>query len=173
MEGKARISVNGKTGEREFIYQNQLKQMSGYLQNMDGENQIRPSKMLWQLPYDERQSFMESQFEAQFNGVQRMSKLFQQNYGVKLQRQQSSEFDQADRDDSDFEEMDDFIEEDEEFGGANRAVKLSIRALNFNMMLSEKNDNSFRRVSLLSRASGLMAGCCLKKNPRSRPSQLQ
>lgn len=56
LDAKARISINGKTGEREFIYHNQPKQMQGYLQNVDGnfdqQKQIRPSKMVWQLPYD-------------------------------------------------------------------------------------------------------------------------
>ena len=55
-----------------------------------------------------------------------MSKLLQQTNGHRLERQGSGEFEQADRDDSDFEEIDDYIEEDEEFGGASRAVKLSI-----------------------------------------------
>jgi hypothetical protein len=30
------------------------------------------------------------------------------------------------------------VDDQEEFGGASRAVKLSIRALNFNMMISNK-----------------------------------
>ena len=53
--------------------------------------------------------------------------------------------------DSDFE--DDIIDDDEEFGGASRAVKLSIRALNFNMGLDAKNKALNTRVSLLQRAS--------------------
>lgn len=47
-------------------------------------------------------------------------------------------FVQASGSDSEFEHIDDYIDEAEEFNGASRAVKLSIRALNFNMMLAEK-----------------------------------
>ena len=70
----------------------------------------------------------------------------------------SCEFEQANESDSDFSEnIDDFIDVDEEFGGASRAVKLSIRALNFNMMITdkkvEKDPGTLRRVSLLSRAN--------------------
>ena len=66
------------------------------------------------------------------------------------------QFQKANNSDSDF-ECDDFIDDDEEFGGASRSVKLSIRALNFNMMLSHKNEQP-KRVSLLSRASNYVAG---------------
>lgn len=70
----------------------------------------------------------------------------------------SCEFEKANESDSDFSEnIDDFIDVDEEFGGASRAVKLSIRALNFNMMITdkqaEKDPGTLRRISLLSRAS--------------------
>ena len=73
-------------------------------------------------------------------------------------KQGSCEFDKINESDSDFSEnTDDFIDVDEEFGGASRAVKLSIRALNFNTMISnkkaEKNPQTQRRISLLSRAS--------------------
>jgi hypothetical protein len=58
----------------------------------------------------------------------------------------------------------DFIDGEEEFGGASRSVRFSIRALNFNMMITSQN-NSFaaetraagQRASLLSRASSLVA----------------
>ena len=76
----------------------------------------------------------------------------------KMKKQMSCEFEKANESDSDFsEKIDDFIDVDEEFGGASRAVKLSIRALNFNMMISdkqaEKDPGTLRRISLLSRAS--------------------
>ena len=59
-----------------------------------------------------------------------------QNLGVK--KEESAGFKQANNSDSDFEFLDDQIDEDEEFGGASRSVKLSIRALNFNMMISDQ-----------------------------------
>ena len=74
-----------------------------------------------------------------------------------MKKQESCEFQKATESDSDFDNCDDFIDDDEEFGGASRAVKLSIRALNFNMMISdkkvEKDPGTLRRISLLSRAS--------------------
>jgi len=74
-------------------------------------------------------------------------------------KQESAEFQKASNTDSDFENIsDDFIDDDEEFGGASRSVKHSIRALNFNMMLNNKNNVPYKRVSLLSRASNLVAG---------------
>mgnify|MGYP006116817831 CR=1 FL=1 len=77
---------------------------------------------------------------------------------LKMKKQMSCEFEKANESDSDFSEnIDDFIDVDEEFGGASRAVKLSIRALNFNMMISDKqadkDPGTLRRISLLSRAS--------------------
>ena len=59
-----------------------------------------------------------------------------QKSGLKLAKEKSVGFDQASPNDPDFEEIDDYIDEDEELSGASRAVKLSIRALNFNMMCS-------------------------------------
>jgi hypothetical protein len=75
-----------------------------------------------------------------------------------MKKQESLEFQKASASDcSDFDNIDDYIDDQEEFGGASRAVKLSIRALNFNMMISnkqvEKDPGTLRRVSLLSRAS--------------------
>lgn len=99
-----------------------------------------------------------------------MSKIMQHNQNQKqspnslaIGKQESAEFSKADGDDSDFEFIeDDFIADDEEFGGASRAVKLSIRALNFNMMLSnkeaEKNPRTTnQRASLLSKASNMVS----------------
>lgn len=62
-----------------------------------------------------------------------MSKILKN--GLFIDKQGSADFEQADKNDSEFEEIDDFIEEDEEFGGASRAVKMSIKAFNFNMLL--------------------------------------
>ena len=53
-----------------------------------------------------------------------------------LQKQDSSDFQnfaKASEDDPDFE--DDYISDDEEFAGASRAVKFSIKALHFNRMI--------------------------------------
>lgn len=79
---------------------------------------------------------------------------------LKAKRQESMDFQKASGSDSEFEYFDDFVDEAEEFNGASRAVKLSIRALNFNMMLAEKqgeqDPGTLRRVSLLSRASTLI-----------------
>lgn len=55
-----------------------------------------------------------------------------------MAKQDSVGFQQASNSDSEFEYIDDYIDEAEEFNGASRAVKMSIRALNFNMMLAEK-----------------------------------
>ena len=66
--------------------------------------------------------------------MQRLSKLLKHG-ALHLEKEGSAEFDKADKDDSEFEDIDDYIEEDEEFGGASRAVKMSIKAFNFNMML--------------------------------------
>lgn len=114
-----------------------------YLQTSEMSNvqSLRPSKLIWQLPYNERQSFMENQFEHQFNEVQRMSKLIGQHGGLHIGKEQSAEFDKASPNDPDFEEIDDFIEEDEELSGASKAIKLSIRALNFNMMFALNNNH--------------------------------
>lgn len=65
----------------------------------------------------------------------RLSHVQNQNLGLK--KEASAGFKQANNSDSDFEFLDDEIDEDEEFGGASRSVKLSIRALNFNMMISD------------------------------------
>jgi hypothetical protein len=57
-----------------------------------------------------------------------------------LFKQDSSDFQnfaKASEDDPDFE--DDQIDDDEEFGGASRAVKYSIKALHFNRMIFEKD----------------------------------
>ena len=81
-----------------------------------------------------------------------------------IKKQKSSEFQKASNSDSDFEYVDeDFIDGEEEFGGASRSVRFSIRALNFNMMISSQNASygdsrpSGQRASLLSRASSLVA----------------
>ena len=53
-----------------------------------------------------------------------------------LQKEDSSDFQnfqKASEDDPDFE--DDHIDDDEEFAGASRAVKFSIKALHFNRMI--------------------------------------
>lgn len=88
-------------------------------------------------------------------------------------------FQVASNEDSEFESGDDQIEDNEEFGGASRAVKLSIRAFQFNTMLSEKNNSACYkpRVSLLSRASNYVqgvAGFCSdnKKKLYDRSSKL-
>ena len=77
-----------------------------------------------------------------------------------MDRQDSVDFQKASGSDSEFEHIDDYVDEAEEFNGASRAVKLSIRALNFNMMLAEKQSEqdptTVRGVSLLSRASNLI-----------------
>ena len=77
-----------------------------------------------------------------------------------MDRQDSVDFQKASGSDSEFEHIDDYVDEAEEFNGASRAVKLSIRALNFNMMLAEKQSeqdpSTVRGVSLLSRASNLI-----------------
>jgi len=60
----------------------------------------------------------------------------------------------ASNSDSEFEEIDDYIDDMEEFGGFSRAVKHSIRALNFNMVMHEEYSMvQSNRASLLSRAS--------------------
>ena len=98
-----------------------------------------------------------------------------QNLGVK--KEESAGFKQANNSDSDFEFLDDQIDEDEEFGGASRSVKLSIRALNFNAMISDQRfqsdpttHSSQGRASLLSRASSLVAQNTQQKKGNSRPS---
>ena len=74
LDSKPRISINTKTGQHEFIYSNKpSNQASGspYVYNSDsvvncirdsnGLEQmepIRPSKLIWQMPYEERKSFM-------------------------------------------------------------------------------------------------------------------
>jgi hypothetical protein len=90
-----------------------------------------------------------------------------------IKKEKSNEFQQASNSDSDFEYIDDdFIDEEEEFGGASRAVKLSIKALNFNMMIADKNQKNdpgtLRRVSLLSRASSLVASSRTAKDSTDR-----
>jgi len=57
---------------------------------------------------------------------------------LKRQESEGDQFQKASGSDSEFEQFDDYIDEAEEFAGASRAIKLSIRALNFNMMISEK-----------------------------------
>lgn len=81
--------------------------------------------------------------------------------GLSVGKQDSVGFQQASGSDSEFEYIDDYIDEAEEFNGASRAVKMSIRALNFNMMLAEKqkeqDPGQYRqKISLLSRASNLV-----------------
>ena len=56
-------------------------------------NSLRPSKLLWQLPYEERQSFIENAFEHQCNEITRMSKMMQQKGGLILDKEQSAGFD--------------------------------------------------------------------------------
>ena len=106
------------------------------------------------MPYEERKSFMESQCD-QF--AQRMSHINFANVnknGLDLNKQEdSSEFEKASDGDSEFE--DDYIDASEEFAGASRSVKLSIRALHFNNMIAYQNGS--KRVSLLSRASNLVS----------------
>ena len=58
--------------------------------------------------------------------------------GLGVDKQDSVDFVKASGSDSEFEYLDDYVYEAEEFNGASRAVKLSIRALNFNMMLADK-----------------------------------
>ena len=80
LDSRARISINSQTGKHEFKYcpsQGQLEglggQGQGYLQNSDSlvnfindQNggqldqmaPIRPSNLIWQLPYEERRSFI-------------------------------------------------------------------------------------------------------------------
>lgn len=101
-----------------------------------------------------------------------MSKLIEQQAALHIGKEQSAEFDKASPNDPDFEEIDDFIEEDEELSGASKAIKLSIRALNFNMMFALQNNNHQpQRISLLSKANGIMKGWCGKDQPRQ--SQLK
>ena len=67
-----------------------------------------------------------------------------------IKKQRSNEFQKASNSDSDFEYVDeDFIDGEEEFGGASRSVRFSIRALNFNMMITKQNEtfNSSREDS--------------------------
>lgn len=105
------------------------------------------------------------------------------NSSLAIKKEKSNDaFVQASNSDSDFEYIDDdFIDEEEEFGGASRAVKLSIRALNFNMMIADKKQktdpDTLRRVSLLSRASSNIASSSIRTdtakdstNRSSRPS---
>lgn len=97
---------------------------------LDNMAPIRPSKLIWQMPYDERKSFLNE------NAVV-LAKFKQPNLTIK--KQTSLEFEKANESDcSDFENIDDFIDDQEEFGGASRAVKHSIRALNINMMIYDK-----------------------------------
>jgi len=96
-----------------------------------------------------------------------------QGGGLRVDKQDSVDFVKASGSDSEFEYLDDYVDEAEEFNGASRAVKLSIRALNFNMMLAEKQSeqdpNSHRKVSLLSRASHLVQNTNNKaENPRTQ-----
>jgi hypothetical protein len=83
-----------------------------------------------------------------------------QGGGLFVDKQDSVDFQKASGSDSEFDHQDDYIDEAEEFNGASRAVKLSIRALNFNTMLADKQREqapaSHRKVSLLSRASHLV-----------------
>ena len=104
--------------------------------NLDQMAPIRPSKLVWQLPYTDRKSFMDMGSIGS-KDVLRLSKMLDTNH-LKPEKQESvdSNFEKANMSDSDFE--DDIIEDDEEFGGASRAVKLSIWALNFNMGLDAK-----------------------------------
>ena len=113
---------------------------------------IRPSNLIWQLPYEERKSYINQQCELQFNRMSKMNpngQLFGASAkgsdanaagggSLGVNKQDSVGFVQASGSDSEFEHIDDYIDEAEEFNGASRAVKLSIRALNFNMMLAEK-----------------------------------
>ena len=91
--------------------------------------------------------------------------------GLGVDKQDSVDFVKASGSDSEFEYLDDYVDEAEEFNGASRAVKLSIRALNFNMMLAEKQSeqdpNSHRKVSLLSRASSLVQNGNKNDNQRN------
>jgi hypothetical protein len=72
LDKKARISINTKTGKHDFTYGNKsaLKDLQ-YMQNsdslvncmydssvLDNMAPIRPSKLIWQLPYEERKSFL-------------------------------------------------------------------------------------------------------------------
>ena len=75
LENKARISINTKTGKHEFTYGHVDINQENYIQNSDSlvkfndtsgneaVGQLRPSKLLWQLPYEERKGFMENQID--------------------------------------------------------------------------------------------------------------
>jgi len=89
-------------------------------------------------------------------------------------------FRQASRGDSDFDFIDDHIDDEEECGGATRAIRYSIKCLDFHMMMAEKSliehitsqhisksSSSGKKASLLSRASSLMANT---KQGEVRPS---
>ena len=108
---------------------------------------------------------------------ERLSRIGESNaQHLGLRKEKSSEFQQAANSDSDFEYIeDDYIDEEEEFGGASRAVKLSIRALNFNMMIADKSQktdpDTLRRVSLLSRASSLVASSRTAKDSTDRSAR--
>lgn len=103
---------------------------------------IRASNLVWQLPYDERKSILDANLESHFNRISKM-----QPSNLKLQKKDSVDFQKASGSDSEFENVDDHIDEFEEMAGASRAVKLSIRAIRFNKMLSVKD----QRMSLLAR----------------------
>ena len=71
MESKARISINTKTGERQFHYNkgstpdmNNVKNSDGLVNFIRDSNglelaePIRPSNIIWQMPYEDRKSFI-------------------------------------------------------------------------------------------------------------------
>jgi hypothetical protein len=63
---------------------------------------------------------------------------------------------------SDFEYSDDFIDEEEEYGGSQQPVKFSIKCFGFHVLISGRplldffGQASDRKVSMLSRASSLI-----------------
>lgn len=77
-----------------------------------------------------------------------------------LDKSESFEFIKASGSDSEFEHIDDFVDEAEEGDIGSKVIQMGIGVLNYNMIQAEKyraqNPNFQTKVTLLSRASSLL-----------------
>lgn len=194
LESRSRISINGETGHHDFVFQTLFKPNENRNFEGDGERgqsskkasrqrvegspsllPPRPNQLVWQLPYPERMHMIEKETAKRISKL-RIAQLFDRTSSHRS-NESSHLFKEASHRDADFDFYDDHIDEQEECGGASRAVKYSIRCLDFNNMISEKDflaqnsktSSSDLKVSLLSRASGIMMNGQINQVKHSDP----
>ena len=151
LESKSRISINGETGHRDFVFQNHLKpnenrnfecnakgssSKKASRHRIEGSPSLlppRPNQLVWQLPYPERMHMIEKETAKRISKL-RIAQLLEKTSSHRS-NESSHLFKEASHRDADFDFYDDHIDEQEECGGASRAVKFSIRCLDFNNMI--------------------------------------